>query len=93
MDGVVAGVPRRRSAGGPELSLTLSPSSSTVSWAAVKVKVLEVSPLSKVTLSGTPESAVVAPPWLVFSMGMTTVRSGSASRVTVTLREEPSGTK
>ena len=39
----------------PKLSLTLSPSSSTVSWAAVKVKDLEVSPLSKVTFCGTPE--------------------------------------
>ena len=27
---------------------------------------------------------MVAPPWLVFSMGMMTVRSGSALRVTVT---------
>ena len=39
----------------PKLSLTLSPSSSSVSWAAVKVKDLEVSPLPKVTFCGTPE--------------------------------------
>ena len=39
----------------PKLSLTLSPSSSTVSWAAVKTKVFSVSPLPKVTLGGTPE--------------------------------------
>ena len=39
----------------PKLSLTLSPSSSTVSVSAVNVKDLEVSPLSKVTFWGTPE--------------------------------------
>ena len=40
----------------PKLSLTLSSSSSTSSCAsASKVKVLEVSPLVKVTLPGTPE--------------------------------------
>ena len=39
----------------PKVSLTLSPSSSSVSCAAVKVKVLEVCPALKVTLDGTPE--------------------------------------
>ena len=40
---------------GPEAQLhRLSPSSSKVSSVASKVKVFEVSPLSKVTLSGTP---------------------------------------
>ncbi len=39
----------------PKVSLTLSPSSSVVSWVAVKVKVLEVWPLAKTTLAGTPE--------------------------------------
>ena len=39
----------------PKVSFTLSSSSSTVSWAAVKVKVFSVSPLLKVTLAGTPE--------------------------------------
>ena len=36
-------------------SLTLSPSSSSVSWVAMKVNDLEVSPELKVTLDGTPE--------------------------------------
>ena len=54
---LVAGLPAVTPVGSvaPKLSLTLSPSSSTVSWAAVKVNVLEVSPLSKVTFCGTPE--------------------------------------
>ena len=39
----------------PKVSFTLSPSSSTVSCAAVKVNVLEVCPELKVTLDGTPE--------------------------------------
>ena len=39
----------------PKPSLTLSPPSATVSWAAVKVKDCSVSPLWKVTLAGTPE--------------------------------------
>ena len=39
----------------PKVSLTLSPSSSTLSWAAVKVKVCSVSVGPKVTLAGTPE--------------------------------------
>ena len=37
----------------PNPSLTLSSSSSTVSWVALKVKVFSVSPLFKVTLVGT----------------------------------------
>ena len=37
----------------PNASFTLSPSSSTVSWVGVKVTVLVVSPLLKVTLVGT----------------------------------------
>ena len=36
----------------PNPSLTLSSSSSTVSWVAVKLKVLEVSPALNVTLDG-----------------------------------------
>ena len=54
---LVAGVPALTPSGSvaPKLSLTLSPSSSSVSWAAVNVKDLEVSPASKVTFSGTPE--------------------------------------
>ena len=39
----------------PNPSSTLSSSSSTVSWAAVKVIVCSVSPASNVTLVGTPE--------------------------------------
>ena len=39
----------------PKASRTLSPSSSTVSWAAVNVKVLDVSPALNVTVAGTPE--------------------------------------
>ena len=39
----------------PKVSLTDSPSSSTVSAVAVKVKDFSVSPLLKVTLAGTPE--------------------------------------
>ena len=39
----------------PKVSFTLSPSSSTVSAVAAKVKLLEVSPVLKVTLVGTPE--------------------------------------
>ena len=39
----------------PNARSTLSPSSSTVSWTAVNVNDLDVSPLSKVTLAGTPE--------------------------------------
>ena len=39
----------------PKLSLTDSPSSSTVSAAAVKVNDFSVSPLPKVTFCGTPE--------------------------------------
>ena len=38
----------------PKVSLTDSPSSSSVSAVALKVKVLEVSPLLKTTLAGTP---------------------------------------
>ena len=37
----------------PKESFTFSPSSSTVSWVAVKVMVFSVSPLSKVTLLAT----------------------------------------
>ena len=50
---LVAGVPALTPEGRlePKESLTDSPSSSTVSWAAVKVKDLEVSPASKVTFS------------------------------------------
>ena len=40
--------------GDPKDSFTLSPSSSTLSEAAVKVMVLEVSPALNVTLAGTP---------------------------------------
>ena len=39
----------------PSPSFTLSPSSSTLSSVALKVKVFEVSPVLKVTLAGTPE--------------------------------------
>ena len=39
----------------PNSSSTLSSSSSTVSWVAVKVKLVSVSPALKVTLEGTPE--------------------------------------
>ena len=39
----------------PKVSFTDSPSSSTVSAVAAKVKVFSVSPLLKVTLAGTPE--------------------------------------
>ena len=39
----------------PKVSFTDSPSSSTVSEVAVKVKLLEVSPVLKTTLAGTPE--------------------------------------
>ena len=39
----------------PKPNCTLSPSSFTSSWVALKVKVLEISPESKVTLAGTPE--------------------------------------
>ena len=54
---LAAGVPAVTPAGrlAPKLSSTLSPSSLTSSASAVKVKVLEVSPLLKVTLCGTPE--------------------------------------
>ena len=54
---LAAGVPPVTSAGrlAPKLSLTLSPSSLTLSASAVKVKVIVVSPLVKVTLAGTPE--------------------------------------
>ena len=41
--------------GVPKASFTLSSSSSTSSWVALKVRVLEISPESKVTLEGTPE--------------------------------------
>ena len=53
---LVAGVTALTPAGSeaPKLSLTLSPSSSTVSVSAVNVKDSEVSPLSKVTFCGTP---------------------------------------
>ena len=40
---------------GPTASFTLSPSSSTSSAVALKVKVFAVSPLLKVRLAGTPE--------------------------------------
>ena len=55
---LVPGVPAVTPAGrpAPKLSLTLSPSSSSSSASAVKVKALEVSPLVKVTLVGTPSS-------------------------------------
>ena len=39
----------------PKSSFTDSPSSSALSWVAVKVKDFSVSPLSNVTLAGTPE--------------------------------------
>ena len=52
----MAGVPALTSVGSvPKPSSTLSPSSSTLSSVAVKVNVLLVSPLSNVTLAGTPE--------------------------------------
>ena len=41
--------------GVPKVSFTLSPSSSTSSWVALKMKVLSTSPELKVTLAGTPE--------------------------------------
>ena len=49
-------VPAETRAGSvPNSSLTLSSSSSTSSWAAVNVNVLDVSVALKVTLAGTPE--------------------------------------
>ena len=53
----VAGVPALTRDGrfGPKASFTLSPSSSTLSWVAVKVNVFDVSPALKVTSAGTPE--------------------------------------
>ena len=39
----------------PNSSSTLSSSSSTVSWVALMVKGLDISPALKVTLEGTPE--------------------------------------
>ena len=39
----------------PKVSFTLSPSSLSWSWVAVKRKVFEVSPALKVILGGTPE--------------------------------------
>ena len=54
---VPAGVPWVTPEGrvGPNASWTLSPSSSRASSVAVKVKVFEVSPDSKVMVAGTPE--------------------------------------
>ena len=54
---VVLGAPSVTPVGSvePKLSCTLSPSSSSVSWAAWKLKVFAVSPELKVTLVGTPE--------------------------------------
>ena len=54
---VSSGVPALTRASGmePNPSLTLSPSSSIVSCVAEKVMLFSVSPLWKVTLSGTPE--------------------------------------
>ena len=39
----------------PKASFTLSPSSSSVSWAAAKVMGCDVSPALNVTVAGTPE--------------------------------------
>ena len=53
---VSLGVPALTSGGRvPKPSFTLSSSSSSVSWVALKVNVFAVSPLLKVTLAGTPE--------------------------------------
>ena len=56
-DALVGGTPSVTPAGKvlPKVSFTDSPSSSTVSAVAVKVKVFSVSPELKVTLAGTPE--------------------------------------
>ena len=91
---VVEVVPAVTPVGGvPKPSATVSPSSSTVSSSAVKVMVCDVSPLLKVTLAGTPEkSASSAPSPGVAVIGITTVRSGSASSLTSTETVEPSVT-
>ena len=83
METVVSpGVPAVASVGSvPKESFTFSPDSARVSSVAETSKVCEVSPASNVTFSGTPEwSEAEAPPSLVVSMGMVTVRSGSARR-------------
>ena len=74
----------------PKASLTRSPSSLTVSSVAVKVNVLEVCPLLKVTLAGMLKSPAVAPLCPVPASGIVTVRSGSALSLTVTVTVEPS---
>ena len=77
----------------PKASLTFSPSSSTVSSVAMKVMLFSVSPLLKVRLLGTPEkSDALAPPSKVLAIGITTVRSGSALRMTLTVTLLPSVT-
>ena len=77
----------------PNARATLSSSSSTVSSVAVNVNVLEVSPLSKLTLAGMLKSPAVAPFCPVPASGMVTVRSGSALSVTVTVTSSPSATE
>ena len=61
-----------------------------VSSVALKEIVLDVSPLAKVTLSGTLKSAEVPPLSPVPVIGMVTDRWGSALSVTVTSTESPS---
>ena len=77
----------------PNPIFTDSPSSSTVSSSAWKLKVRPVWPALNVTEFGTSEwSSPDAPPWLVRDSGIVTVRSGSALRVTVMFMELPSAT-
>ena len=75
----------------PNPSSTLSPSSSTVSWVAENVIVFDVSPGVEGHRGGHPR--VVgghAPPWFVVVIGTSTIRSGSALSVTVTVTVPPS---
>ena len=82
-----------RSGRSPKPSSTDSPSSSTASSSAATVNALEVSPLAKVTLAGaTDQSPAAAPFWPVAVIGITTVRSGTALSVIVTVTSPPSST-
>ena len=68
----------------PKRSLIFSPFSLELSSFIVRVNVCPVSPLLKVTWSGTPSySSLLAPPLWSLVIGMVTVRSGSALRDTV----------
>ena len=91
---VVEVVPAVTPLGGvPKPSATVSPSSSAVSSVAAKVMIFDVSPLSEGHVAGTPEkSAASAPSPGVAVIGITTVRSGSASSLTSTSTLEPSVT-